>query len=694
MNARLLALAASVFCAVSFTACNGVGPKETLLAKINDETVYTEDLLYMLNGGRYDHENVPLGKMLYEKYYSSAALVAKALAEYPGLEMDWDTLKSSLDVRWLTMVYQNSYLGECLGFPESELRQYYENHKDRYPRADSITGFYGVRGDVAKDYYIFKNAADYEAYLQKELSSVEVPSGADSSAARRTYLNLRSSAMKDSSAAHILERYHYKIEELPPIDPKAYYEKHSDLFMTVPGYELYHIQGKDSLALSKLLPENTDLEAFKLAAIKNSTNKVTAADSGRVGIVKKDFALPYGIGMMANLDSILEGKLAGFVSPVLRSGEGVYQKFYLVRNVPSTLKPFDRVLPAIQKSIENKELLDVDSSVVLVTRDGKPVITEADLSRFHKNFIKRPFTKRSHDWTVNMLAEHYAFAEAARELKLDHEWEYRAIHRTARLEMITERYMDSVVVNVTEDSARAWFNKNLAEANPMTRFDDVKSRMMVMASFPSVLTKRDYYMGYAIMYAGRTYEQTLLGLFDRRFGEYRSSLKERLMAEAYVNARVHLYDASIPEYKPQALAKRMLERADSLTKASDLEDAYLEYRTLLFSYAADDSLASKALFEMAETRNDQGKFAEAECEYYAFYKIYPNHPNAEKAMFSRGFILNENLNKNAEAQAVLEEFVKIYPNSEYRESADWLIENIKTNGKLQDELSKKIEGKS
>lgn len=690
MKARLLALASSVLF-VSLMGCNGVGPKETLLAKINDDSVFKEDMLYMLDGGRYDHDSLPLGKMLYDRYYSGYVLAEKALAEYPGLENDWKKLSDALEIRWLTSVYRDYYQTECLGFSDAELHKFYNDNREKYTRADSITGYYGVRHDVAKDYYVLKNKVDFETFLKKELELVKEPSAMDTAKARDAFVNKRGKEMKESSVANILENEHYKIVELPPIDPKAYYEKYKDSYKTVPGYELYDLQGADSASLVAMVPENTDLHTFKLSAVKNSANKMIAADSGYIGVVKKNYAVPYGIGVLNELDSVLEGKSAGFVTPVLRSPDGNFHRFFLASVIPSVVKSYERAAPAIKISIANQDLLDVDSSAVLITKDGNPVFTEADLVAFNEEFVKRPLTLRSHERLVKMLADHYAFADAARRLKLDHEWEYRAIRRSARLEFMTERYMDSVVVKVSEDSARTWFNKYLAADNPLTNFDDVKYRMMVMASFPQVLTLRDYYMGYAVMYKNQSYNKVLLSLFDRRYGEYRSTLKDRIAAEAYNDARIHLYDSSIPEYKPITFDQALLSRADSLYKAGNKDDAYMEYRTLLFAYADVDSMASKALYEMADIHNDLGKYAEAEAEYYAFYKIFPKSSNAEKAMFSRGFILNENMGKDSLALQVLGEFVETYPNSEFKESANWLIDNIRSGGKLQDELTKKIE---
>ena len=99
----------------------------------------------------------------------------------------------------------------------------------------------------------------------------------------------------------------------------------------------------------------------------------------------------------------------------------------------------------------------------------------------------------------------------------------------------------------------------------------------------------------------------------------------------------------------------------------------------------------KATFELAHVYSDKEEFDKAQREYRAFYRTWPDSPDAEKAMFSRGFILNENLHKDDEALQVFEEFKKRYPKSELNESVDWLVQNIKSNGKLADDLMKKIE---
>lgn len=691
MNARLVAAAAGILCVFSLTSCNGVGPKESLLAKINDESVYEEDMIYALKDAKEKNQDVTdMGEFLYSHLYSKAALTSKALVEYPSLEKDWKNLYSSLEIRWLTMIYQNSFLGECMGFSDEELMRYYKEHSGNFEQ-DSLLGYYGVRRDVAGEYYIQKNQDSFKKFLEAELSGVDTPAASDTLKAKDRFVEQQRSAIRKNSEDSILVKRGYKVEPLPPIDPKKFYSKHQDLFMTVPGYELYHVQGSDSAALSSLVPEGTTLEQFKKIAASKSTNKGTASDSGRVGVVKKGYALPYGIGMLPVLDSDLDGKTAGFITSVIPGNDrNVFHRFFLVSTVPSKLKSFDRVQKGIENSSTNSNILDVDSSVVLISKDGKAVLTEADLIKFNTEFVKRPLTWRSHNWLVNMLAEHYAYAEVAKEAKLDHNWEYRALVRSARYEFIESRYMELLEQFVSDEDAKAWFDRVLAKDNPNENFDSSKVAIKAMAGFPENLVKRDYYMGYSLMYKDRPYGKSFLEIFSRRKIERKELLAKRIMADAYSAARVHLYDSSIPEFLPRDNVKIRLERADSLKAAGNTSDAYLEYRTLMFAYAEVDSLFSKALYEMATIRNESNQFTEADVEYYAYYKIFPEDKNAEKAMFSRGFILNENLGKNDLAQEVLEEFIQKYPNSEFRESADWLLENIKSNGKLEEELKKKI----
>ena len=64
---------------------------------------------------------------------------------------------------------------------------------------------------------------------------------------------------------------------------------------------------------------------------------------------------------------------------------------------------------------------------------------------------------------------------------------------------------------------------------------------------------------------------------------------------------------------------------------------------------------------------------------------------AEKALFAKGFMLEENLNRPQDAVMVYRQFLKKYPKTELSESVEWLLKNIENNGKLAKELIEKIE---
>jgi outer membrane protein assembly factor BamD (BamD/ComL family) len=168
-------------------------------------------------------------------------------------------------------------------------------------------------------------------------------------------------------------------------------------------------------------------------------------------------------------------------------------------------------------------------------------------------------------------------------------------------------------------------------------------------------------------------------------------MKQRWMDEAYASATRHIYDTSVEEHVCEYDPQKLMAKADSLRNAGNRSSAYNTYRKVMNAYATDDSLFEKVAYEMAQVQNENEEYNDAEAEYYAFYTMWPNSPNAEKALFTRGFILDENINNDSLALTLFDEFLKRYPQSELKESVDWLAENIRSGGKLADDLVKKIE---
>ena len=687
MKAKLLTLAslASLF---FLNGCNGIGDKDTLLARIDNEKVYQEDYTLLLKneGPVKTYKN----RYLYDKLYSKAALVSRALSEYPELEEEWQAYFDDLDPRVMTMVFQRYYVSECIGYSDAELRKFYDMNRSLFPK-DSSGEFLMARPDVANRYYASQNQDKFADFLKENLKG-ENPSTEDTLKALRSFADNRRMELQKELTANFMENAQISMPELPTVDPKVYYEKHKDQFMTVPGYELYHVQG-DSLELSSLFADTVSLEQFKLVAATKSKNAETAKDSGYVGHVKQNYVLPHGIGLVANLAATLEGKKPGFVTPVLGSADKKFHVFYLASLDASRLKPYDRVDAGIANGVKSGTYFDVDSSVVLITKAGEPVFTEADLNRYNKKFFRRAMNFQLHQRLVSMIAENMAFAEMAKKSKLNHSWEYRALRRSSRMDYICERYMEKKLSgeDIPEDTLKALYDRVGSPIHVGYSYEQAKDDLRKVAAFPKNMYAHEYYMCYRVFYAGKTYEESVPAIYARRSEEVARLMQDRFAAEAYYKADVHLYNTTETEYKPEMLASILVPKADSLYKAGNRSAAYYEYRKVMYAYADVDSLFEKVAYEMALVQGENEEFMDAEGEYYAFYTMWPNSVNAEKAMFSRGFMLNENLSWNDKALEVLEEFLQKYPNSELKESAQWLVDNIKSNGKLADDLMKKIE---
>ena len=684
MKAKLLALVslASLFV---LNGCNGIGDKDTILARIGKEKVYQEDYVLLAKDPRLPE--MPKNQLLYERLFSKAALVSKAVSEYPELEREWKDFLKELEPRVLATVYQRYYVSECLMYTDSELRQFYDANREMF--AADTGDFLMIRGKVAQLYEISKHKEEYLKFVSE---NSDPKRDLDSLILLESFVGKKLQEMREKIMSSIREDQHIEIHELPEVTPKKFYDHHKDLFMTAPGYEVYHIQSADSASLAGLFAANPTLEQFKQAAVASSKNERTAKDSGYVGFVKKNFALPYGIGVVNGLVE-LDGKEPGYVTSVLHAEKGAYHKFYLVKQMPSQLKPFDRVEAGITNGIKSGMYFDVDSSFVLISRNGKALFTESELLELNDKYYKKYLNASNHAIFVNMMADRFAFASAAEDLHLNHSWEYRAMLRSMKWNFIYDRYLEKVSVSdaVSAEDVKELYSKIGNPENPGASLEESFDDLKTLLAFPQNLYKRMYYLEYQLSSAGKTYEQMIPEFYHRVNSEYRNVLGKKLAAQAYADGPVYLYDSSIPEYKDDYSVAGMMAHADSLNRAGKWREAVEEYRTILLAYATDDSAFEKASYECAYILGENNENWSAEMEYYALYKMWPDSPNAEKAMFSRGFILNENLHRDSDALAALEEFIQKYPNSELKESAQWLVDNIKSNGKLADDLMKKIE---
>ena len=291
-----------------------------------------------------------------------------------------------------------------------------------------------------------------------------------------------------------------------------------------------------------------------------------------------------------------------------------------------------------------------------------------------------------------MVAESFAYADLAVEHKLNHSWEYRAVYRTTRWSYIYDRYMEKTrgKEKVPEDTLKSMYENFGSPIHRGYDYEQAKDDLRLVATFPKNMYRHEYLFGYRMIYRGLDYEKAIPKIYYNRSQECENARIKRIAAEVYNKVSTHFFDDEVPQYNVPTVADKMMARADSLYKAGERTRAFYVYREMMYTFADDDDLFQKVTYEMAQIQNENEEYLDAEAEYYAFYRMWPENENAEKAMFSRGFILTENLGMDSVALEVFREFQEKYPNSELKESADWLGKNIESNGKLAEDLLQKI----
>ena len=734
--------------------CNGIGGKDTIVARIGNESLYAEDLdfLVLQNFGNPGSEKYQSAA---ENLLLSLAKISKVTGGSASYDSAWKNYEPVVSNRLLTIVYTRFHMMSRLGYTDEELKKYFNEHRSEF---DSTATYMAVREDVAGRYYLSQNQDSLKKFIQQALPEKDEPANVDllffmgdslvvsqiadklkNDVPEDSLQNVRNITvaqgkergvfadstvigalfladsmkvgesrsfhiMQDSSLVHFVLKVQKRtpavkareedyvkefeqafigqqkqalaqkvkemmtdmgsvvVEKMVPKDPHKFYEDNKEKFMTVPGYEVYHIAMKDSAVLAKTMVNVKDLESFKAVAATISENEETSENNGFVGRVKKDYALPYGIGLVPALWTELEGKGEGYISSVVRSmSNSLYHSFYVSAVIPSEPKAFDRVEKQLEEVYAN-DVNAIDSATVLVSDNGKPIYTKADLMKIFDAEPGIPYNKDTHYNIVKMLAQAYAIGEKARQEMVDQSWEFRALMRVARMDFINARYERSLG----------------AEASAVPQIAEN-------------LKKFEYFYNKETTYKDKSFEdvqsQIVSGL------ESKAKMNAKLLAnmDAWNKTNVFFYDRSKMSFAPVTTAERFLALGDSLAKNQKFDGAVSAYNKIVDLFAERDTLFRTAVYNMAQTYSDAQKYKQSVACFEAFLQVWPDAPEAEKAMFSLGFVLNENLKQNDRALVVLEDFQKRFPKSELKESVDWLVENIKSDGKLADDLMKKIE---
>jgi hypothetical protein len=498
-------------------------------------------------------------------------------------------------------------------------------------------------------------------------------------------------ALKAKHQARLVSR-----ERVPSeAEIRAYYDGHKENYESPETFELYHVEMASEAKLNAALASVKDLAQFKALAAKASENALTKGQDGYLGVVKRDFSLPYGIGtipsLFTGLDTISSGKLPELVqNPMTQT----WHAFWLAKKGPRQLKPLERVRSLVVEEVKANSIQEIKPADTLaVIGTSGTVIRESDVLFLRQEIPDQMQERYTRENLVDYLLIWRVFTDEATALGLDQERKLRA-QRAQNQEAFWERiYVDSVL-------SRAW-NEDPAllaktfKANRSVFTADTSSNWKPYARDIAAylrLTPKDFDIEYRTN-PDRYRRDTVAMTFAEARGPVFQSLKP--VAYARLDARVldglkkrykvTILDASLnePSLEPVAATYK---KAQDLHYERKLDQSLALYEKLRVAYPNNAGLQDSISFGMAQIYIEQERYPQAMAEYRRVSYLYPKSPNDYKAMFMVGFIYAEHLKQDSAAVQAFEALIKKYPNSDLTDDADWMVRNIRSGGQLMPPL--------
>ncbi len=475
----------------------------------------------------------------------------------------------------------------------------------------------------------------------------------------------------------------------------AYYEKHKNDYISPETYELYHIEAADSATLAQAVADVSTLEQFKAAAAKASANELTRAQQGRLGTVKRDFVLPYGVGTLPALFPLLDEMESGKVKDLVENpSTQKWHAFWLERKHPQAPKAFDRVRPTVVKDFKANSIASVKPGDVLAEIGKKHVIREADVLALRKEIPEQMQERYPRESLVNFIAVWRIVSDEALSLGLDRDLGLRAARLANQDAFWGEIYRDSILPASWEDSPKELEKAFKADRAVFVRDSSAatwKDHVRDVAAW-RLLTPKELEIEYHTNPERYTRDSALIPfaqarpqIFDALRQSAHTRLDEAVLAKLKARYKVRLEDPALgePSLEPTSAT---YQKAQDLHYDRKLDQAMRLYNQLRAKYPDRAGLQDSVSFGIAQIYLEQERYQQAMAEYRRVSYLYPDSPNDYKAMFMVGFIQAEHLRQDSAAVRSFEAMLKKYPDSDLSDDADWMIRNIRSGGKLMPTL--------
>lgn len=198
------------------------------------------------------------------------------------------------------------------------------------------------------------------------------------------YLTNYRTRLNDSALAQLRVLYGVKARDyrnnVEESQLSAYYEKNKDSYVSPETYEIDHIEVTKKDAVEKRLKSVKDAASFRKLAKLVSENAWTKSLEGSAGWLKRDHSLPYGIGVLPAVWSLLDTAKAGsIVGPIQNPETQRWHWFLLLNKAPGKVKPMDRVKAQVTKDYLDELVAQIKPEDTLATYDKNKIIRESDV---------------------------------------------------------------------------------------------------------------------------------------------------------------------------------------------------------------------------------------------------------------------------------------------------------------------------
>jgi hypothetical protein len=651
--------------------CSSV-PQDKTIAKIGNTSLFASDAEFLasIRAEAYRDKKSLIADLQQAAETRRTAEVARLL--FAGEQNSVQKNLAEEENTRLAQIYSYFYLQANLGQANKALLDFYKKNKSRYADSSMLSAdmpLASFREKLAVDLFLEENPA-----LAAQVNDSNKTAIIDS--CRR--------AISSSEIDRLKNAYKVELVKIEPPGAEDYYKDHPDEFQTKSQYKLLSLSDTDSSVL-----------ASKVKGI--STREEFAKIASELPLAKQGHAI-MGIGMFPALDAEISKLGAKNFTGILRAPDTqAYYVFYIDSVAAPQLKSWDRAKNLTKSILESKGDFPLDSSVVLATINGKPFITEKEVLELQAKIPPQRRATFRREIALNNLLERNLYARAAKEKGLDKSYEYIAWTRQLTDQAYVRILMDSLLTNtlgIPEDSLKMAYETEKDSLFLPKSFEDSKLDVAVWLRIPDISYKREFLLNKQYYVQASNWESIKRTLYKNiRYREF-SAIQEREIANLQKSVPVAIIDTTWGLEFASSNFAELVAQAKAQYENRDLQKAKSLWEKVKVLFPQNDSAQKTASFELANIYQELGTYNASVNEYKAITELWANDPDVYKAYFMQGFVLSEYEKKDSLALLVFEELLRKFPNSELSGDAKIMMDNIKSGGKVFEELIKKIESSS